>query len=114
MNIIIIGEGMHKTTIFENKSFGGGIGTYYTAIVDTLYRNHENKFHKEFIILRIIDFIFGDANVMLQNCLVEVRKPLKPIHHYDNTIEKYQEWINRTRVSTLRLVTLDAGDNVTM
>ncbi|KAG5620224.1 hypothetical protein H5410_005442 [Solanum commersonii] len=64
----------------------------FNGFQDTLYRNHENKFHKEFIILGITDFIFGDANVLLQNCLIEVR-------------------INRTRVNTLRLVTLDVRDN---
>ncbi|KAG5593591.1 hypothetical protein H5410_044105 [Solanum commersonii] len=32
-NIVFIGEGMDKTIISGNKSYGGGIGTYYTATV---------------------------------------------------------------------------------
>ncbi|XP_015165163.1 probable pectinesterase/pectinesterase inhibitor 46 [Solanum tuberosum] len=33
MNIVFIGEGMDKTIISGNKSYGGGIGTYDTATV---------------------------------------------------------------------------------
>ncbi|WMV47273.1 hypothetical protein MTR67_040658 [Solanum verrucosum] len=33
MNIVFIGEGMDKTIISGNKSYGGGIGTYNIATV---------------------------------------------------------------------------------
>ncbi|WMV13930.1 hypothetical protein MTR67_007315 [Solanum verrucosum] len=62
------------------RTFGQSSTLYrcqFNGFQDTLYTNNGNQFYRECIILGIIDFIFGDANVVLQNCLIEVRKPLK-------------------------------------
>ncbi|KAG5620225.1 hypothetical protein H5410_005443 [Solanum commersonii] len=73
------------------RTFGQSSTLYrcqFNGFQDTLYTNNGNQFYRESI--------------------------ERPIHHHHNTIENYEEWINRTRVGTLRNVTLDAGDNVTI
>ncbi|XP_019267093.1 PREDICTED: pectinesterase-like [Nicotiana attenuata] len=121
-NIVFIGEGMDKTIISGDKSYGAGIGTMYTATVgvngqgfvaqgitfrniagpkmlqavalraeadfltfyqcrfegyqDTLYAKYGRQFYRDCDILGTIDFICGDATVVFQNCLIEVRQPL--------------------------------------
>ncbi|XP_060210778.1 probable pectinesterase/pectinesterase inhibitor 12 [Lycium barbarum] len=101
-NIVLIGEGMDKTIISRNKSFGGGIGTYHTTTMacnstciidlmtvcfsllrvsirrfqDSLYTDFGKQFYTECKILGTIDFICGDAAGVFQNCLIEARIPL--------------------------------------
>lgn len=43
---------------------------------DTLYTGIGNQFFRECEVLGTIDFIFGGANVVFQNCVILVRKPL--------------------------------------
>ncbi|TKY54366.1 pectinesterase/pectinesterase inhibitor 13 [Spatholobus suberectus] len=43
---------------------------------DTLYTQAHRQFYRSCIITGTIDFIFGDAAVVLQNCNIFVRKPL--------------------------------------
>lgn len=44
---------------------------------DTLMVHSQRQFYKECYIYGTVDFIFGNAAVVLQNCLIYVRKPIK-------------------------------------
>lgn len=50
---------------------------------DTLYAHSQRQFYRDCQIYGTIDFIFGDAPVVLQNCDIYVRKPMD---HQSNMI----------------------------
>ncbi|CAI8610920.1 unnamed protein product [Vicia faba] len=54
--------------IFANCRFEG--------YQDTLYTQTHRQFYRSCIVAGTIDFIFGDAAVIFQNCIMVVRKPL--------------------------------------
>ena len=43
---------------------------------DTLYAQAHRQFYRNCVISGTVDFIFGDANVIIQNSLIIVRKPM--------------------------------------
>ncbi|OMO98136.1 Pectinesterase, catalytic [Corchorus olitorius] len=43
---------------------------------DTLYVHSQRQFYKECYIYGTVDFIFGNAAVVLQNCMIYVRRPM--------------------------------------
>lgn len=43
---------------------------------DTLYAQTHRQFYRSCVIAGTVDFIFGDATAIFQNCLIVVRKPL--------------------------------------
>ncbi|KAK4804843.1 hypothetical protein SAY86_004660 [Trapa natans] len=44
---------------------------------DTLYSHANRQFYRDCTITGTIDFIFGDARALYQNCIIHVRKPLE-------------------------------------
>ncbi|KAF2318694.1 hypothetical protein GH714_010137 [Hevea brasiliensis] len=104
-NITFIGDGIDKTIISGNRSCDGGLNTSDTATLagpanlqaialrssvqsafyqckfsgyqDTLCTEQDKQFYRECKIYGTIDFIFGDASVILQNCGIYPRLPLK-------------------------------------
>ncbi|XP_059433164.1 putative pectinesterase/pectinesterase inhibitor 45 [Corylus avellana] len=44
---------------------------------DTLYAQTHRQFYRSCVVAGTIDFIFGDAAAVFQNCLIVVRKPLE-------------------------------------
>ncbi|KAG5222762.1 pectin methylesterase [Salix suchowensis] len=44
---------------------------------DTLYAQTHRQFYRSCVITGTVDFIFGDATSVFQNCLITVRKPLE-------------------------------------
>ncbi|XP_034910698.1 putative pectinesterase/pectinesterase inhibitor 45 [Populus alba] len=44
---------------------------------DTLYAQTHRQFYRSCVITGTVDFIFGDATAIFQNCLITVRKPLE-------------------------------------
>jgi pectin methylesterase-like acyl-CoA thioesterase len=56
------------SSVFVNCRFEG--------YQDTLYAQTHRQFYKSCVIAGTVDFIFGDAAAVFQNCLIVVRKPL--------------------------------------
>ncbi|XP_065850820.1 pectinesterase [Euphorbia lathyris] len=56
-------------SIFQNCRFEG--------YQDTLYVHTHRQYYRSCVITGTIDFIFGDAAAVFQNCLIQLRKPLK-------------------------------------
>lgn len=55
----------------------------FRAYQDTLYVHSNRQFYRDCYVYGTIDFIFGDATVVLQNCDIFVRKPMS---HQSNFI----------------------------
>uniref|UniRef100_M1DPN2 Pectinesterase n=1 Tax=Solanum tuberosum TaxID=4113 RepID=M1DPN2_SOLTU len=106
-NIVFIGEGMDKTIISGNKSYGGGIGTYYTATVgvdgvgfmaqDITFRNTA-----------------GPANYQAVALRASVRKPMKGQYIAITAQQRNDNGPTGLVLQncTLRLATPDVGDNL--
>ncbi|KAL5210949.1 hypothetical protein ABZP36_006572 [Zizania latifolia] len=92
-NLIMIGDGTTKTIIMGNKSFMLNITTKDMATMEAIgngffmrsigvkntagAKNHQAvalRYYRDCTITGTIDFIFGNAQVVFQNCLIQVRR----------------------------------------
>ncbi|XP_065862273.1 pectinesterase-like [Euphorbia lathyris] len=46
------------------------------AYEDTLYTHRDRQFYRDCLIKGTVDFIFGDAAVVLQNCIIVAKRPM--------------------------------------
>ncbi|KAL4599754.1 hypothetical protein ACB092_11G149000 [Castanea dentata] len=93
-NIMLVGDGIGKTIVTGSKSVGGGSTTFNSATIavvgdgfiarDITIRNTAGaanqqavarQFYRECDIYGTVDFIFGNAAVVLQNCNIYARYP---------------------------------------
>ncbi|CAJ2655260.1 unnamed protein product [Trifolium pratense] len=78
-NIMLVGDGSRTTIITSNRNVQAGFTTYSSATAgyqDTLMVHAQRQFYKECYIYGTVDFIFGNAAVVFQNCIILVRRPL--------------------------------------
>ncbi|XP_057793306.1 putative pectinesterase/pectinesterase inhibitor 28 [Salvia miltiorrhiza] len=54
----------------------GDKAVFHNVHIDSLYANSYRQFYRDCRIRGTVDFIFGDAVAVLQNCTITVRKPL--------------------------------------
>ncbi|TQD93416.1 hypothetical protein C1H46_021005 [Malus baccata] len=77
--LLMIGDGINQTIITGNKSAGDGSTSYDSATLsfegyqETLYTHSRKQLYRECDIYGTVDFIFGDATVVLQNCNIYPR-----------------------------------------
>ncbi|GMJ14099.1 hypothetical protein like AT3G05610 [Hibiscus trionum] len=83
-NFICKDMGFENTAGYEGEQavavrVSGDQGVYYNChfngYQDTLYPQKEMQFFRDCVITGTIDFIFGDARLVFQNCQMIVRKP---------------------------------------
>lgn len=71
------GAAKHQAVAFRS---GSDMSVYYQcafdAFQDTLYAHSNRQFYRECDITGTIDFIFGNAAVVFQNCNIQPRQPL--------------------------------------
>ncbi|OMO86403.1 Pectinesterase, catalytic [Corchorus olitorius] len=48
---------------------------YFDAFQDTLYAHSNRQFYRDCLVTGTVDFIFGNAAVVLQNCSIQPRQP---------------------------------------
>ncbi|KAL7183971.1 hypothetical protein ACSBR2_026195 [Camellia fascicularis] len=94
-NIMLLGDGLKNTIITGSRSVGGAGPQNHQAVAlrsgsdlsvfyrcgfegyqDTLYVHSQRQFYRECDIYGTVDFIFGNAAVVLQNCMIYARKPM--------------------------------------
>ncbi|XP_020258487.1 pectinesterase-like [Asparagus officinalis] len=105
VNLMFVGAGRGRTVISGNRSVADGLTTSQTATLassrtkgqavalrvkanfsafyncdilgyqDTLYAHHNRQFYRNCLIRGTVDFIFGNAAVVLQDCDIQVRQP---------------------------------------
>ena len=49
---------------------------YFDGYQDTLYTHAQRQFFRDCTVTGTIDFIFGNSQVVIQNCLIQPRKPM--------------------------------------
>lgn len=71
------GPQKHQAVAFRSGSdFSVFYGCSFKGYQDTLYVYSQRQFYRNCDIYGTVDFIFGDAVVVLQNCNILVRKPM--------------------------------------
>nr|KJB49891.1 hypothetical protein B456_008G143800 [Gossypium raimondii] len=77
--LMMIGDGINQTIITGNRSVVDGWTTFNSATFgyqDTLYTHSLRQFYRDCDIYGTVDFIFGNAAVVLQNCNIYPRQPM--------------------------------------
>ncbi|GKB44045.1 pectinesterase 3 [Tanacetum coccineum] len=74
----IAGAAKHQAVAFRSGSdFSVFYRCSFDAFQDTLYPHSNRQFYRECDVIGTIDFIFGNAAVVFQNCKIMPRQPLK-------------------------------------
>ncbi|CAN1180495.1 Probable pectinesterase/pectinesterase inhibitor 17 [Linum perenne] len=87
-NITLIGDGINRTVITAGPQngqavalrSGSDLSAFYRCSFegyqDTLYVHSNRQFYRECSISGTVDFIFGNAATVLQNCTIYARRPM--------------------------------------
>ncbi|CAL9173756.1 unnamed protein product [Musa hybrid cultivar] len=82
-DLMLVGDGIGKTVVTGSRSVAGGSTTFNSATVgdfegyqDTLYAHSLRQFYRECDVHGTVDFIFGNAAAVLQDCNIYVRRPM--------------------------------------
>ncbi|XP_059636155.1 pectinesterase-like [Cornus florida] len=70
------GPRKHQAVALRVNSNAAFYRCNFTSYQDTLYTHSLRQFYRECTIQGTIDFIFGNAEAIFQNCLILVRKPI--------------------------------------
>nr|XP_017248131.1 PREDICTED: probable pectinesterase/pectinesterase inhibitor 17 [Daucus carota subsp. sativus] len=72
-NLTLLGDGIEATIVTGNRSVADGATTSNSATFDIYF---SLQFYRDCDIYGTVDFIFGNAIAVLQNCKIFVRKPM--------------------------------------
>ncbi|EOY27391.1 Pectinesterase 3 [Theobroma cacao] len=83
----------------------------FDAFQDTLYAHSNRQFYRECDILGTIDFIFGNAAVVFQNCNIQPRQPLA--NQFNTITAQGKKDPNQNSGMSVQKCTLSAFGNLT-
>ncbi|XP_010542351.1 PREDICTED: pectinesterase 1 [Tarenaya hassleriana] len=106
------GAAKHQAVAFRS---GSDLSVYYRcsfdAFQDTLYPHSNRQFYRDCDVTGTIDFIFGNAAVVFQNCNIHPRQPLS--NQFNTITAQGKKDPNQNSGISIQRCTISANGNVT-